>query len=501
MLRTVEAQQRAVSRVLDLEHSGATRAEASRAVAGQTGVRAALLRRWVDAHQRSRALAPEGPGPGPGAGAPPAGARRSLRRPLAPPVLLRGAAAGASAIAVGADITVKFPLTSTSVLAVALLPVWLPHLRRYRRATLVVVLGIASVVSGWALGAFSTEHAVDPAIAEATAVSILSGAGAIGLLLWVRTTLGTQAMAVLVGVGMLVAVGLDGLNPVNPWKFGLSLPITTIVLAVAARRGQPVLSAAALILLAVVGLANDSRSYAGFAVLTAAVALWQAIPSAAAGRRRSAWQRVQLGALLAIGLTGASAVGQSLLVDGALGAKVAARSQAQVAAGGGSLLAGGRPELQATVELAQARPWGFGLGAVPNQEDVLLAKQGMARVGIQPGNGYVDNYMFGGHIELHSVIADLWAGCGVVGAAFGFAMAFVLLDALLAGAAARRASALLVFWVASAVWFLGFGPLYSNLPDVAFAVALALAPVAQRAALSGAAGPPRPGTSATRPRA
>ncbi|PWJ56042.1 hypothetical protein SAMN06264364_10115 [Quadrisphaera granulorum] len=468
---TVEAQRRAVSRVLDLEQAGTSRSDASRSVASQAGLPVARLERWLEDQE---ALARRNGGGSRRDRSP--RARWSQRPGLRPVAILRSATAGITALAVGADVMLKFPITTTTVLSVLLLPVWLPRLRRYRGATTVVAFGVVALLAGWTIAELTTQHVIDPKLAQSTAVGVLSALGAVGLLLWVRSALGVETMALIVGVGMLVAVGLDGFSPINAWKYQLSLPVTTIVLAVVARWRQPVLSAAALVLLAVVGLAFDSRSYAGFCVLTAAVMLWQAFPSAVAGQARSAWHRVQMGMLLVLAITGAGAIGQQLLVGGALGEEVAARSQAQVTAGGGSLLVGGRPEMQATISLVPSQPWGFGLGAVPNQEDVLLAKQGMAKVGIQPGNGYVDHYMFGGHIELHSIIADLWASCGVVGAAFGLAMAFLLLDALLADAVSRRASAQSVFWVASAVWFLGFGPLYTNMPDVAFALAVALTP-------------------------
>src|SRR3712207_9122030 len=42
-------------------------------------------------------------------------------------------------------------------------------------------------------------------------------------------------------------------------------------------------------------------------------------------------------------------------------------------------------------------------------------KAGMAQIGYQPNNGYVETYMFGGQFKLHSVIGDAWAYFGVAG--------------------------------------------------------------------------------------
>ncbi len=62
-------------------------------------------------------------------------------------------------------------------------------------------------------------------------------------------------------------------------------------------------------------------------------------------------------------------------------------------------------------------PAGFGPGAVPSPHDVVVAREGLATVGLGPDNGYVDNYMFGGQFRLHSTVADAWSNFGWVGVA------------------------------------------------------------------------------------
>ncbi|MBC3761664.1 hypothetical protein ACUN7V_08040 [Quadrisphaera oryzae] len=458
---TVEAERRAVACVLDLVEEGTVTRVAVRRVASQVGVPARRLERWV------RLRVPAGGG-SPGAASPPGRGRVGV---------VRTGLAAVAVLGVGADAVVRFPVTTASVAALLLLPVWAAQLRRYRGATALVVLGLLALAAGAWLAVSSTTHRFDSSDAIATTVLVLTALGSLGVLLWARAVLPLRAVALLAGTGMLAA-GVLSSPTANPWKYQLSMPVTTIALALVVGR-SPVVGAAVSLFLAVVGFANDSRSYAGFAVLTAAVMLWQALPARRAGEHRSGWHRAGMAASITTGVCAAYTIATSLLVSGALGEAVQQRSQAQVASGGGSLIAGGRPEMMATRFLAPHHPWGFGLGAIPNQEDVLLAKEGLATVGIRPDNGYVDHYMFGGHFKLHSVLSDAWANMGLVGALFVLAVGFVAVDSLLTGLAARRATALGVFWVSSAVWYIGFGPMYSNLPDLVLAVALVAVPRAQ----------------------
>ncbi|NQU36264.1 MAG: hypothetical protein HQ526_01550, partial [Actinobacteria bacterium] len=89
-------------------------------------------------------------------------------------------------------------------------------------------------------------------------------------------------------------------------------------------------------------------------------------------------------------------------------------------------------------------------------------------------NGYVDNYMFGGHIKLHSIIADLWASFGLVGLALGLLLGFVLIYSLLDRIANAMASGLVCLFAIIGIWDLAFGPIFTNLKDVMIAIAIAL---------------------------
>lgn len=429
--------------------------------------------------------------------APDAGAHPGLHR------IAQGLGLAVAALA-GTGAPLQFPVTVTTALVAVLLPVWLTRLPRWRGATTASALALVAVGWGLVLSHTTTTHTVDGRLVESTVFQVLTAIGGMGLLLWVRTLVPVELLALAYGAGMLLTGLQDAAGSPNAWKFELGLATTTIVLAAAQATRRWWVSVVALLALGAVGAVNDTRSALGFAVATAAVVAWQGLT---AGRARPAGATARLRlAVLVVGLgyglyTGAT----SLLVSGLLGSGLAARTQAQVTSGGGSLLLGGRPELTASVALFQHRPLGYGLGVVPNRDDVVLAKDAMARVGISAQNGYVDKYMFGGHIELHSVLADAWASMGWGGIALVLGVVVLLVNALLTRLALRSASPLAVFWTLYALWWTGFGPLYSNLPDIAFAVVLTALPAAGLSAVPrrrsrwAAGAPPLPARAAPEP--
>jgi hypothetical protein len=166
-------------------------------------------------------------------------------------------------------------------------------------------------------------------------------------------------------------------------------------------------------------------------------------------------------------------LGTSLLVQGFLGQEAQERSVQQIETSG-SILLGGRPELTATMALMRYQPWGFGSGAVPSPADVLAAKAGMARIGYQPNNGYVESYMFGGQFKLHSIVGDTWAYFGFAGVLLAVVIAVLVTVNLARRLAARTASGLVVFLSCFTVWNLLFSPLYGSAPTLALTLGLAL---------------------------
>jgi hypothetical protein len=364
--------------------------------------------------------------------------------------------------------------------AIVLLPLWLPAVRRYALARLIVGLAVLAAASGLVLGELSSADHMVSGVDRVQAIGLLaSGIAAFGLVLWAGSLLPLHRIALLYGAGALASTLARG---DLSWKYNLAVPTTFVVLGALEGRRRGVLPAAVLLTLGVIGLADDARSFFGVCALAATLALWQLRPARRTGpvRFRDRWYALALLAGLGVAiyfLTSALATG------GAFGADLQARSAAQIATSG-SLIAGGRPEWAATRELFALEPAGYGAGVVPNWTDRMAGKTGLASLHVDAG-GYADHYMFGRTFELHSVAADLWVRFGWAGVALAAAIVVVILRSLVVLIGARRAPTFLIFAGVLALWFVLFGPLYSN--GVTVCVAAGLAAVA--------AGP-RPGAPA-----
>ncbi len=372
----------------------------------------------------------------------------------------------------GFDLTLPFATNTGLLAAVALLPVWVTAIPRFRGAGTIAALSVLGLGCGALLSAWSSvDHAFSSRQAAETGFLVLTAVGGIGLLLWAREVMPLWAVAVSYGAGQLAMGLLEAPDSTNPYKFELALPLTIIVLALADARGRTLPALAALAVLGALDILNDARSAFGFCLVAAVLVLWQARP-ASTGPGGSRWVTVAVLGGIAVG--GYAAISR-LLLAGALGAEVQARTVTQVEQTG-SLLLGGRPEWTATWALMRERPFGFGLGTVPNPADMSLGENAFAVTNIPTAEGYLRNYVFGGRFELHSIVADLWTNLGVVGVALGLVMAGLLVGSLVVLLSRRRAGALACFLVLSSLWYLAFGPIPANLPDVALALGLLLLP-------------------------
>ena len=407
----------------------------------------------------------------PGPGSP--GGQRTFERAVAVAVILL----------LGLRQFVAVGMTTGYLAALVLAPVWLTVLRRYRGGVLLPVTAVLALCGGVVLAAIaSVDHGVSRGMAAESLVLVVGTCAGVGVLLWARTLLPVRTIGVVFGLAMAVGALLDPERlSANLWKSGYAIPVAVICLALAdgpRRHGRQVLVLGGL---AAASAVFDSRSYFGTFLLAALLVGWQ-LRGRAASRAGS---RVRAGVFLASAAACAYYVGRTLLLDGYLGAQAQARSAAQVDLAG-SLILGGRPELAASAALVSHRPWGYGLGVRPNLLDVNRAKQGMAALNYDPDNGYVDRYMFGGRIELHSVVGDLWALYGLAGCVLAAVLGGLVVSAVARALARRTGSALVIFLGLWTLWNLFFSPLYSAAPTLMLVVGLGLATRADAG--------PRPGT-------
>ncbi len=383
--------------------------------------------------------------------------------------------------------------TSYGVLVgLALLPVWLGRVRQFSGGAVFLGAGVLALVGGGVLAGLAGRSGrtvgLDQFLSDSGLVLVLLVG--VGVMLWGRTIMSRGMVAASFGIGVGVRLLQSGLESDNVWKFGLAIPLTVLVLTFTDRLRHARWTLIALLVLGAISATHDSRSLFGTFALAAVLIVWQFRPSRMG--RGVAWiWTVVLGLAVAGAIYNLAA---SLLVDGYFGAEAQSRSRQQIQEAG-SLILGGRPEIAATRALMAHDFAGFGFGVSPNVTDVAAAKTGMLAINYDPENNYVNTYMFGGHVELHSSVGDLWARTGVLGLVFALVIAILVARDLADSLHRREAAGLVVFFSCYTGWNLFFSPQFSAIPTLTLTLGLGM--IAMPSALSRLG--PRATQLATRP--
>lgn len=381
--------------------------------------------------------------------------------------------AGVAVAAVGFTHPLPMTLTGGVIAAGALLPLWLPLVRRYRGLpALMTLTGIGLLFGVLLAWSYADDHGFAPHEAGVRVSLVLGAVCGVAVLLWAREVLSVSAIGICFGVAMLATELVQMSGPENIWKFQLSSPLMVIGLALAARWGRPLPTVALLGVLGLTNVVNDARSAFAFCALAACLVLWQARPrrAGATGGGNKLIALALLGLLVSAGywlLT-------QLILAGGLGDELQQRTATQIAQTG-SLILGGRPEWTVTWALMQIHPFGFGLGIVPDGTDVAVAQAGIATTNIPTAEAYVRNQLLGDGVQLHSILADLWAALGPAGLLLGLVMAGLIVVGFTERFGRREASGLVCLLVPMALWNLPFGPLASNMDTLILALGLLLA--------------------------
>lgn len=368
----------------------------------------------------------------------------------------------------GYDLRFIGGVSAALLMLVATAPLWWRHVVEFEFALAIVALTGAAVIAGFYLaGSSSVDHVVSTGAQRSVIMHLAAGLAIMIALLWGRALLPLHIVAAVYGAGALADALIS--SP-RSWKFDLALPVTIVVVGWLGRQPSRLPGATALVLLGVLSALDRGRSFFALCVLAAALVIWQQRPTAG---RNAMWRWYPLAVLTGIGAA-TYLLATRLLVAGYFGIEAQQRTVSQIEQSG-SLISGGRPEWAASVALFRERPFGYGVGVVPNTRDYSVAKSGMDSINVDAG-GYLQNYMLGGGFRLHSVAADLWVSYGLVGLALAITIGFALVRTLSSLTAARRCQPLVALAVVLAVWNLLFGPIYSNWPDVCFALGITLMP-------------------------
>lgn len=357
------------------------------------------------------------------------------------------------------------------LLAGAVLPVWWGVARKVPFLPQILALGVLAVVCGCVAALLRPAPrglVVRDLIAQSTLVlTVVIGAA---LIVWLRELRSAPFAALVFGLGSFLAIRPNPGVLEDPWRFGFAVPVIIVVLAWGSGRRRPALEVGAAVVLLVVMAASGARSRTGVILVVTLLLLVQAWGAP----RRGGAAVVRVLVLIAGGGLATYQLGQAVILEGYLGVAAQERSAAQIDQSG-SLLVGGRPELGATSALFQHFPLGFGAGVTPTMHDVAVAKSGMRSIGYSPDNGYVEGYMFGHGVEVHSVIGDLWARHSLGGLVFIAAALAVLFVGMARQVAGRTASSVALFAGCSAVWDAGFSPMLTSAPLLTLAIGLLLA--------------------------
>lgn len=379
-----------------------------------------------------------------------------------------------------------FGINVGDVLAIALLPLTWKAARYSRAIGLLMLCALGAIATGLVLMLAAAEEFV---IVPSGAMSVVLAAAAIPAgacaIIWAAKELGVDRAAACFTIGLLADASIRAVSLDNPWKFSYGLPTSVLLLALAHRRNRVAEVLAALVLAAAY-LVNDSRSAIGFLLVTAAILLCQAAASRAHAHLSP---RAALGVQTTlIAVLGACAVGVVLTAasSGYLGEAARTRTATQSATS--NILTAARPEMGATFALLRDRPWGYGAGVAPRYGDIRVAMDGMQALGYEPNNNYVLHYMLGGgHFELHSALADLWAALSIPGLFLGLLVMGLSFVALGRTLTTLRSRGWIVFVTVVVAWNCLFGPLSTIVAymELAVAAAICLPSVArqQRAAL------------------
>lgn len=400
---------------------------------------------------------------------------RLPHRPLLPRNELSSPATQAIALGVTFLIALRFEvqmnLTVGGAAALLLSPLWFPTAFRNRWSRLIGVLAMLATASGVVLTTLSSaDHAQLSYDLAARAVAIIQLAVVIGFLVWSHRVTSVAKTSLAFALGLAASIPLHVSADPNVWRFTLSIPLGVLILALCSLTDRLALTLAAIGALAVIGLLNDSRSNSAFLLLTAVVLVWQRL-SVVGSRRSRGW-----GGMLSIAAAGGAIAMllQAAILEGYFGEVTQARTAEQIARGG-SVVVGGRPEIAASLALIGRYPWGLGSGIRASYDDIQAAKSSMAGIGYDPNNGYVERFMFGSGIELHSVIGDFWVWYGLAGVAFVVVALVLLVIAIKRGYVAGALTPLMVYLALRAFWDLPFSPFDSALRLWPLTLSLAIA--------------------------
>lgn len=382
-------------------------------------------------------------------------------------------AAGILAVLIAVPSPISVSLSLGGLISLAVIPVTFPALWRNPRGRWLLVATLALAPVGWLVAQSSVLQDHDRAFS--TGFFLFGAALPVGLsasllgAYWCTVQLGLQRFLLLSSVGLLAAA-LMTLNPSNPWKYSLALPVSMLVLILVARN-RLLLVLVVTPALAAVSIGADYRSW--IAILGLATIL-----AVITGRTRRPLPMSRVASLGFVAISASAIVGWLVMrasVSGMLGNYVKQRTDSQLATSSGNLLLGGRPEWGAAFGLFRESPFGIGIGVAPSYNDYVRAIRNMPISPALQENSNVATSFRAGIVNFHSWFLNLWALYSLAGVLFSILALVLLARATLAAVTLVRRTnlrAAVALLLLGSIWDILFSP--TLVAQLAIALATAL---------------------------
>ncbi|MET4639853.1 hypothetical protein [Mycetocola sp. 2940] len=278
--------------------------------------------------------------------------------------------------------------------------------------------------------------------------------------LWALTVLGLQRFLIVWAAGLIVSAPfLSAGFAENPWKYGLALPVSVIVLSLVSRGGL-LINAAALAVLVLISTGFSYRSW--IQVLVAGAVVIYVLRSSREKPGRHRRSRALVGVALGAGVLAFAWLLSALASAGLLGEAVQRRTIEQSTVTG-NLLLGARPEWAAAWSLAERHPFGLGLGVSPSSADWSTAVRAMPFPDSSlQDSSTVSGYFRSGEVAFHSVLWTFWGTYGILGFALVVVLVLLIAKTLLSLDSLRLSTpfmAAVAVLLIGAEWDLLFSPL------------------------------------------
>lgn len=246
---------------------------------------------------------------------------------------------------------------------------------------------------------------------------------------------------------------------VNPWKYGLALPVTVLALGLFAGVGKArtLLSVGILAASGAYSFLNDFRSMSGLALAAIVLILFLRRPPKPG--RKFAMTKLFVG-LIVVGYAayGAYAFAAS---EGMLPAEAAAKYQMQVRQG--NLLIAARPEIVGSLHAIQTSPLvGLGTGGQLDSEARSDVFSTLYEAGATV-NKEQQLRLFENGVNSHSLLFSSWVSAGILGALPWAFLIFLAMRAIAKRTVRGGFAPLAVFWGLATSWDVLFSPYQPHL--------------------------------------